>query len=230
MTKNILSIDIDYIMFPCIKLYNDMSSGGENPTVIWDNIEHHRGVDDKFLSYDPESLTNIFKLLKDINTCATKPIKKIAIIEHHNIIDILNKDEKLEHESLIEGTTESYKYNIVNIDFHHDIMYRPQDRNNIINFNKYNCSNWVGYLILKDKIENYTWVKAPNSDLYSHDLDGKYDIKFNTLSMRESITEYNNNFEYIFLCLSPQWFPYKYQHLFRVLLSVVFRYQPLLNI
>lgn len=219
MVKSVLSIDFDYIMFPCIKLYNDLSSGGENSTVIWNNIEHFRGVDDKFLSYDPESYITIAKLLKSLDN----DTKKIAISEHQSIVDILIKDENsIEHD--IDEIYESWKFNLINIDFHHDIIYRPQDRNTIKNFDKYNCSNWVGYLMLKNKIENYTWIKAPNSDLYDHNLDGKYDIKFETESMRlvENIQEFidNNKFDYVFLCLSPQWVPYKFKHLYDLLVEL----------
>ena len=161
MIKNILSIDFDYIMYPCIRLYNDMAAGGENSTAIWYNIENNRGVDEKFLSYDATTYKTIVKLVKFI-TERYPNVKLYPIKEHEEIVDNLKK---------LPNYDES-KFNITNIDFHHDIMYRPQDRAQMINFKKYNCSNWAGYLILNDKIENYTWIKAPNSDMYDHRLDG----------------------------------------------------------
>lgn len=244
MINNILSIDFDYIMFPCIKLYNDMSHEGENSTVIWDHIQYGRGVDDKFLSYDPESYNKLVMLIKKIVEYnkeynesddlldTAKELKKYCITDHEKIVDILKNDhmkflsdmKPYSTEDMIKDFKENYKYNLVNIDFHHDVMYRPQDRNSIMSFDKYNCSNWVGYLMLKNMIESYTWIKAPNSDLYDHKLDGKYNIEFITESFRvlDDLSKFvkDHNFDYIFLCLSPQWVPYKYKHLYDLIVEL----------
>ena len=42
--KTIVTIDFDYIMSPCIKLYNDMCGGDANPTECWDRIEIERRI------------------------------------------------------------------------------------------------------------------------------------------------------------------------------------------
>ena len=221
MVKRLLSIDFDIIMAPCIKLYNDMSNGGENPTVTWNAIEFERGVDEKFLMYDANTYKTLVKLVKmvmDFNIfCNVVPVTA-----HHEIIDNLKKS--LDYDE----TT----YDLINIDYHHDIMYRPQDRNTIKNFDKYNCSNWVGYLMLKDKIDKYTWVKAGNSLAYDHRLDGKTPLDFDVQSLRyiEDGIKYPNslrpdqispiNISTIYLCLSPQWVPYKYHHLYDLIVEL----------
>lgn len=219
MIKRLLSIDFDIIMAPCIKLYNDLSSGGENSTVVWNNINNARGLEDKFLSYDANTYKDLVKLVRDIIEF-NRECKLVPIIEHHEIIDDLKTQEDY------DDTT----YDLINIDFHHDIFYRPQDRNLIKSFDKYNCSNWVGYLFLKDKLDKYTWVKAGNSDLYDHQLDGKYKINFFTESLRYIENVYNNisderkfspvNIDTIYLCLSPQWVPYKYHHLYDLIVEL----------
>ncbi len=213
MVKYILSIDFDYIMFPCINLYNDMSAGEENPTVIWENIERARGIDDKFLSYDPKTYNAIVKLVK-LAKERSKDVKLIPIDNHQDLVTELKKKEDYNDST----------YNIINVDFHHDLLYRPGDRTKIVNFDKYNCSNWAGYLMIKDKIDHYTWVKAPNSALYDHGLDGKYDIKFAIESNRyldnpkAIISDYP--FDEIYLCFSPQWVPYKYRHLYDLIVEL----------
>ena len=213
MVQHILSIDFDYIMFPCIKLYNDLCGGGENSTTIWKIIEFGRGVDDKFISYDARSYTSIVKLVKAAIE-RDKNVKLIPIEEHQEIVDDLKRDENYN----------DTKYDLVNIDFHHDIFYRATDKNAIMHFDKYNCSDWVGYLILKDKIEKYTWVKAPNSDLYMHNLDGSHDIKFEIASgnIFDDIKSFvdTNTFDKVYLCFSPQWVPYKYKHLYDLIIDL----------
>ena len=208
--KGILSIDFDYIMFPCINLYNDITSGGENATVIWEMLKRERGISDEFLLYDPKAYRAIIKLIKTIKD-KDKNIELISITEH---------DELVSEIALGDET----KYDLVNIDFHHDIMYRPTDRKNLKNFGTYNCSNWVGYLMLNNKINSYTWIKAPNSSLYDHKLDGTYDIKFETESIRaiEDLDTFLSNhcFDKIFLCFSPQWVPYKYKHLYDLIIDL----------
>ena len=224
--QKILSIDFDYIMFPCIRLYNDICEGAENPSITWNSIKYNRGVEDNFLSYDANTYTTIVKLIKAI-VDKDNNIDKIAIVEHQNIIDILNKYEFNESNQPDNKDKElSFKYDLLNIDFHHDVLYRAQDRTAIKNFNKYNCSNWVGYLFIKDKIDKYTWIKAANSDMYDNRLNGTYDIKVNYESIRlisdpkKFIEEQETKFDKIFLCFSPQWVPYQYKHLYDLIVDL----------
>lgn len=212
MVKHILSIDFDYIMFPCIKLYNDISSKEKCPADTWNAIEKVRGINDNFLSYDPASYIKIAELIQ--YTIETNNAQLISINDHQEIVDILKKEEDYD----------SSVYDIVNIDFHHDIMYQSGDKAAIKSFDKYKCSNWVGYLMLKDKIHRYTWIKSPNSDLYDHSLDGNNDIKFYTESSRYldhiKAMVSDHPFTQIFFCLSPQWVPYKYHHLYDLIVKL----------
>ena len=58
----ILSVDFDYIMYPCIKLYNSHVSGAENQTVTWEHLEQLLEID-KYLCYDADALKRITQLI-----------------------------------------------------------------------------------------------------------------------------------------------------------------------
>ena len=194
----VLSIDFDYIMYPCIKLYNNLCDGKENPTVTWNMIEQERGIE-KFLCYDANVLMEIAKVIK-------KNLKNGA-----KLIPINNHDEIIQHlnnEKIIE---------LLNIDYHHDIIYHSEDINSLTDFEKYDCGNWVGYLQLNNFLKEYTWLKAPSSSLCTINLP---DFHYNILGLKDfnSITD---DYDCIFFCLSPQWVPYKYHHLYQLIISLV---------
>lgn len=204
MIKKILSIDFDYIMYPCIKLYNEKCAGNGNPTEIWNILEHDLEINN-FLSYDAKALLSIAKLIKYVKDNFNAII--IPIQEHQEIVDdLLTKDYN------------NSTYDLINIDYHHDIFYRKSDITQARNFNKYNCSNWVGYLFISDKINSYSWIKAPNSDLYTKAIK---DIDYTILS-RSDIDDYSlfDNIDTVYICFSPQWVPYKYKHLYDMIIEL----------
>ena len=193
----VLSIDFDYIMSPCIKLYNNYVCGDENATVQWNDLESRLDIS-SFLSYDANSLIEIASLiLRNVKNGA----KFISIKEHQEIIPAISHCDDIE---------------LVNIDFHHDIMYGPVSKVNIADFDKYSCADWVGYLFMKKKLSSYTWIKAPQSDPYYQEL---MEIDYNVGSHRD-IKDLPNDFDYVVFCLSPQWVPYRYQHLYDLIVRM----------
>ena len=136
---HVISIDFNYIMYPCIKLYQDLCNEKENDTVTWNIIENYRGVTKEFLQYDTRSYTKLTKLIQTIMSINSR-CKLVSIDKHSDIVDNL-KDELTDKQ-----------LDLVNIDFYHDIMYNKDDRANMIDFDKYNSLDWVGYLFSKDKI------------------------------------------------------------------------------
>lgn len=194
----ILSIDFDFIMYPCIKLYNNLCNGEENATVSWQNIENQLNIE-PFLRYDANVLLQIAKIIKKnvLQGACLVPIE-----EHQQIIPYLPKNEKID---------------LLNIDFHHDILYNPDDLLKITDLNEYNCSNWVGYLFMHGCINHYTWLKAPQSTPYKIEIKPfEYDI----LTLKD-LPNIQNDYDYIFFCFSPQWVPYKYKHLYDLILTLV---------
>ena len=193
----ILTIDFDIIMYPCIKLYNNEVGGNANPTQLWDYLENTKEIE-LFLNYDAKVLLDIIRLLK-IQT-QEKHTPLTALEEHQEIIDCLKKFDSFEDKESFE---------ITNIDFHHDIWYRDEDKNDIVSFDKYNCSNWLGYLYLTDKTKKITWYKASNSDCL---LDEK--IIDNMVNISKIPYLFKEDFDAIYLVKSPQWVHHKFIHLF----------------
>lgn len=196
MEKKILSIDFDIIMYPCIKLYNGDVNGDDNPVDLWRGLEDEYGLENyNILTYDARVLKEITKLIT-INK--NKPIHFIQ--EHQEIVDHLK-------------TTSGWdidKYDIYNIDFHHDMWYRDTDFADILKKDEYNCSDWLGYLYLTKRTSNVTWLKAPNSEDLSIKAYGG-EVKLNTLRIREFYRLNEIDFDEIYFCLSPQWVPQKYK-------------------
>lgn len=194
----VLSIDFDLIMYPCIKLYNNLCRGNENATVLWQEIENQLNVD-KFLCYDANVLIKIAKIIKNN---VLHGAKLIPIEEHQQIVAYLPETEKIE---------------LLNIDFHHDILYNPDNLLEMADFGNYNCGNWVGYLFMQDRLSKYSWLKAPQSSLYNMEIK-PFD---HTILGLKDLDKVENNYDYVFFCFSPQWVPYKYRHLYDLILELV---------
>ena len=80
------------------------------------------------------------------------------------LFKLLNK-EKIhfikQHHSIFHLLDKNFKYNIINIDHHHDWCYKDSEFNN--NIDKVNCGNWVKYLSDINCLEEYIWIKNQNS-------------------------------------------------------------------
>lgn len=196
----ILSIDFDAIMFPCIRLYNNYCAGKESDTRIWEMLEAEFGIKN-FLSYDANLYLNIMKLvIQNVKNGAVF----IPIKEHDELITYLKNN------NLTQIDME-----ITNLDFHHDIMYHRESISSILDFDKWNCADWLGYLLLKNKNNKGTWVKCPGSDIYHADHTGQtFEEQLNIISIKDIQELLENNYDLVFLCLSPQWVPYQYHHLY----------------
>lgn len=179
----VLSIDFDIIMAPCINLYNDMAGEGQNSQVNWEKIFYSRDLE-KFLCYDSNTLTNLFKLLKE-QKC------KFEFIESHA--------------DIVPFITE--KCDLVNIDFHHDIYYQKESTEHYAD-NKWTCADWVGYLGYKDLLNTYYWIKAGNSQQFA----GEFNVPWEKDNVEK--IPFLGSFDKVIICFSPNWVPYKYRHLY----------------
>ena len=200
---NVLSVDFDAILYPCIQLYNDRVSGNENPTIQWKILERDLGIIDH-LRYDAKMLS----LIQDyMQKAVTFGAKFIPIVSHEEIIEHLKPELK-------SGTN----LDVLNIDFHHDIIYGKNHNDSIISYDEYYCGDWVGYLYLKNNLQKYRWFKAPNSSMF--DLEEDWDKSLFEVyenQQLEKIVEDDRcikGIDYVFFALSPQWVPYQYHHLY----------------
>ena len=198
----ILSIDFDTIMFPCIRLYNEYCYGNENATTIWRQLEFDRDIN-QYLSYDANVYKNIGKIIfKNIKNGA----KLIPIQEHQMLVDHLKKYDLLD-----------LQFDITNIDYHHDIAY---NRNSFVEmeFDNYTCADWAGYLMTLNPETTLTWVRCPGSSPYNEDI--KEFTNTITIKRIDEIVDLDDDYDLIYFCLSPQWVPYVYHHLYDLLIDL----------
>ena len=198
----ILSIDFDAIMFPCIRLYNEYCYGNENATTIWRQLEFDRDIN-QYLSYDANVYKNIGKIIfKNIKNGA----KLIPIQEHQMLVDHLKKYDLLD-----------LQFDITNIDYHHDIAY---NRNSFVEmeFDNYTCADWAGYLMTLNPETTLTWVRCPGSSPYNEDI--KEFTNTITIKRIDEIVDLDDDYDLIYFCLSPQWVPYIYHHLYDLLIDL----------
>lgn len=198
----ILSIDFDAIMFPCIRLYNEYCYGNENATTIWRQLEFDRDIN-QYLSYDANVYKNIGKIIfKNIKNGA----KLIPIQEHQMLVDHLKKYDLLD-----------LQFDITNIDYHHDIAY---NRNSFVEmeFDNYTCADWAGYLMTLNPETTLTWVRCPGSSPYNEDI--KEFSNTITIKRIDEIVDLDDDYDLIYFCLSPQWVPYVYHHLYDLLIDL----------
>ena len=208
---NILSIDFDIIMYPCLKLYNDKICGDDNPTRLWESLEASLNLSNH-LSYDVNILEAIQKVVLEN---VYRGARFISIEDHGTIISQLN--------TILENQSDD-SIHMFNLDFHHDIFYDDGAPVRLKHFNQYGCADWAGYLMSEKTIETYTWIKAPNSDIFPEVLLEKVDFdaqNFYVKTLREfgEILE-TIEFDIIVLCLSPQWVPYQYHHLYDIICNI----------
>lgn len=203
----ILSIDFDIIMYPCIKMYNPYSTGDANPTELWKHFEAVYNFNEANVYYDAKVLMDIARLIvENVKNGA----RFIPIESHDTIVNLLKNQTEIYDDP-------EMKYHIFNIDFHHDVSYTRDSLNMISTFDKYNCTDWLAYLELKDKLVQLDWVKAPNSELPAPEMQYIID---NVIPIR-NISTLPVDCDEVYFCLSPQWVHPKYYHLFHLITHMI---------
>lgn len=195
----ILSIDFNYIMYPCIKLYRHYCNPSEHPNTIWNNIQNDLEIEN-FLCYDGEALKQIAALIRRNQK---NNVLLYLITDHKEIVDAISK-----------LTTGSFE--LTNIDWYHDISANNADVESVSNFDKYDDTNWVGYLQAQHKLSKYTWIKARNSELCPNDILDKLNLSLEIGGMKR-IPELPNDYDAVYFCLNPSHVPYKYKHLYELI-------------
>lgn len=202
--KNVLSIDMDYIMAPSIGLYNDLAGNPEFQNCnFWEKVDMVRNVD-KFVSFDENKLlflTDIFaKQLGELD-----PENFFFANEHDGILEFLCGDEKKKDEV----------FNVYNIDHHHDVFYGPNQKADVDRFDFATLANWVYYLGKHEKLNKYYWVRNENSLPLEREACKMLDFPADLTNIWEKTEElFNVKFDYVFVCKSAEFFPSKFQYLF----------------
>lgn len=192
----ILSIDLDFILYPCINLYNDLVNCSEERKNIWIKIQKERDIN-RHIQYDKEKYEFLLKILE--------PYKNEKIYynpSHENIV------------KLIEKIKDKKPFILYNIDHHHDIYYSEEQKKEVKE-NIINCGDWVGYLDYNNYLEQYFWIKNSNSILYHHNF-AKLNSEFIAINFEElAKTQFEKipKFDYIFITTSDLWFSPILDHL-----------------
>jgi len=185
--NEILSIDLDFILEPCINLYNDLINNKIPKQKVWNDIEKKRSIS-RHIQYDLNRL-NFIKELFNFNC------PYYFGNDHSSIINAIAKNNDL-----------IFPLNIYNIDHHHDIHYNKEQEDDCFLLNIAECGNWVGYLNAHDIINKYYWIRNENSSDFMGDrLTAPVieELYFNNYTIESLL---NKKFSMVYITSSWQFF------------------------
>lgn len=201
--KNILSIDFDYFIDTDVEIRNNVFPNGldyapkELIAQEWDNLYH---------SY-PE-LKNI-GVIKDFYLLVDFLKRNKDKYNYKLGYNVFFADSHSRIKQVIDLVPLETNINITNVDFHHDYYHF------FTGGQSYNCSNWLRRLLEERPFTAVKWVRRSDSETVT--LSGAFPY-YMTTKIKSALEK---DYDYIFVCLSPEWTPphlyYLYQELIRVL-------------
>jgi hypothetical protein len=200
----------------------------ENPVLKWKVLEEFTPIPDKSVFIDDDKVDYCF----DVFTKALKHCDSVMFAyDHDAILYRLEMDD-------------AYDLEIINIDYHADLLNATPYSDAMEVFNnddmevlsyeydtfqvgKVMEGNWVGWLDWKGKIKNYTWIHGirslggPDDDNTGRFSDTYHEIFSSNLNyyLKENYTFDDYKFDFIFVCLSPNYVPQKFWNIFTKYLS-----------
>ena len=210
MINTILSIDLDILFAPQIGIYNNLINNTINYESNWDNIS------DEYDIYNFLPNNKYYNILIDILNVYDDQVNKIYIGEDHSSILTALNNEK-------ESFYTPYKFNIYNIDFHHDISYNQSQQIDIYN-QIASCSNWVGFLSYYNFLEEYYWWSDPCSSfskklLLNEDTKGIMPKHFTRKELLIDQFPLDLQIDMLFITYSIPWIPPCYYLIIKDLLQ-----------
>lgn len=176
--KNIITIDFDIIMAPCIELYNNMV-----PDKSWEELQEIPQI---------HTLTADLQLYQRLTEYLLKIKKQISIKNVHFVEN---------HEFISYFVYPNEEITVYNIDHHHDCGYDKEE-----GYSELTCANWVYYLKKFSSKFEYYWICNTNSnfpqeqDLGNELINYHYFIgsfNFDQLPIPDELV----------IVLSPEWVP-----------------------
>jgi len=207
----VLSIDLDYIMNDCIQEYQTLFFH-KNPSIRWDSLY-------KETNFTSQSLL---------------PNKEKLFFCYEIFLKSLLKSKKIsfgyDHDARLFDLEECNSIELVNIDHHNDVFhvdgslssvreiesYLESEYNAICNLDHVCEGNWIAWLYSNGKLKSYDWIYNENSDsieLKSLMIRKLLGDSYNTY-LQNQYSFNNYEFDYVFVCLSPQYIPPEYWHYF----------------
>lgn len=185
-TETILTIDFDIIMGPSIEIYNNLINerfGIKNAAEEINGLLFYCNAD---LNIYSKLTTYLLQLYGYIN-----PNNVHFIYDHEQVCNYLEKNKK---------------YNIINIDHHHDYGYNK-------NSPELYCGNWVLKMEEENLLNSYLWIGDPSSVVIPEKKDefiNFYDYDLNLLQIPDKLI----------ICASFQWIPEQFHPLFYLWLQL----------
>ncbi len=207
----VLSIDLDYITGPTAELFSALHFD-LNPVIRWKELYDNSDFTESHLNIDTGAL--IFCYHAFLKALKNNP-KVVFAYEHDAILYELRNHEDIElinidhHDDVMHGT-------------YHDIMREEsaqkaldKEWDDICKYNHVNEGNWGAWLHSRGKLKSFTWIANKTSgnldrSWYNEKLLGdKYQAHY-----RQDYKFEDYNFDYVFVCLSPQYTPQHHWHYF----------------
>lgn len=217
---NVLSIDLDYIMYPDICFYNSMLYD-PNPTGRWKKMEDEEVISDtRTFNIDQANLMFVYNtFLKTIKNCSS-----VSFGYEHDAI-------------LYELEKEKYKnIDLYHIDHHDDYINGRYHREGYQGYEKeyyftehqnyLDEGNWGAWLKIHNKLNSFLWIHNPNTNfnLKNERLKFIYDSMDKNFYMhtRDEVVEnlHKIKYDHIFVCLSPQYTPPQHWHYFGMFINL----------
>ena len=219
---HILSIDIDYILEPCINLYEKHLTQGHPFFVSYVEMLDH-----------PADVLAHWRDLAPL-------INKAGEISQQNYLDVIDlyskalfglkksESDKLyfadNHDTILTPLQNMYqegdKFNIINLDHHHDIYYNISQMQNVDLYNLASPADWVWYLEKNNLLKTYYWIGNDNSEDFKP-IQKKKPVGISNTGFFKSLKEFREDetrmpkkFDLIYVCKSPQWTPTKFYSYF----------------
>jgi hypothetical protein len=209
----VLSIDLDYIMSPSIEIYADLYHDN-NSLTRWRELFENSNFKENDFDIDTSNLLFCFNVfLKALKNCD-------------------NVSFGYEHDSILYGIEDFSDIDLINIDHHDDVFagdfvceesdYETglkKEYVGIVKDDRVHEGNWIAWLVSKKKINSCVWI----GNEYSRNKDRNFfneKIVPNYLNIEKENYKFSNyKFDYIFVCLSPQYTPKKYWYYFSMFID-----------
>lgn len=179
MKKRILSIDFDYFIDTDVNTRDDKFPLGIDcvPRNIIEN--QWNNTYSKYPELKEIGVTKEYEQCMNLLFDLEKG--KVLIAESHRSIS-----------NLFPLIMDADELEVINVDFHHD--------NYISSGNRVDCANWVRHLKQLKPNAEILWVRREDSEIES--LEGEFPYKHTS-----DFSNVTGEFDYIFLCYSPEWTP-----------------------
>lgn len=191
----IISIDMDIVMSPYCGIYNSLVQSQIDRQFNWDKI-----IKKNFDFTEFKINQNYYDQVIEIIKFYSSKVDKIYVgYDHSTILRAI----ELEKSHL----NQEYKFNLYNIDYHHDISYGEGQERMIMDSNFAVCANWVGFLNYFNCLNEYHWYKGigSNISISENEMITPKNIFIHTFD--NNFPKDLNNIKILYITLSMPWIP-----------------------